>query len=79
VVTPDQIDRLACLAIIDALLEGSARYWEKRARDFLKVGTPKCDTIAQACRNKAALIRMDSAAERNEWTEILAVELGDVA
>jgi hypothetical protein len=79
VVTPEQIDRLACLVIIDALLEGSAKYWEKRAGDFAKVGTPKCDTIAQACRNKASLIRMDDAAERAEWAELLAVELGDVA
>jgi hypothetical protein len=78
-VTPEQIDRLACLAIIDALLEGSARYWEKRAGDFAKVGTPKCDTIAQACRNKAALIRMDDALDRDEWTALLAIELGDAA
>jgi hypothetical protein len=78
-VTPEQIDRLACLAIIDALLEGSARYWEKRAGDFAKVGNARCDTIAQACRNKAALIRMDGTAERDEWTTLLAIELGDVA
>lgn len=77
--TPEQIDRLACLAIIDALLEGSAKYWMRRADDFAKVGTTKCDEIAQACRNKAELLRRESCAERDEWAELLAFELGDVA
>lgn len=77
--TPEQIDRLACLVIIDALLESSAKYWLKRADDFAKVGTPKCDEIAQACRNKARLIRSEDPAERDEWTELLALELGEVA
>jgi hypothetical protein len=78
-VTPEQIDRLACLAIIDALLEGSAKYWLRRADDFAKVGTPRCDEIAQACRNKAALLRLEDSPERDEWSELLAFELGDVA
>jgi hypothetical protein len=77
VVTPEQIDRLACLMVIDALLEGSARYWLKRADDFAMVGTPKCDEIAQACRNKAVMCREDD--ERDEWAALLALELGDVA
>lgn len=74
--TPEQIDRMACLAILDALLQGSERYWLRRAADFATVGTPKCDEIAQACRNKASLCREESA---DEWAELLAIELGDVA
>ncbi len=78
-VTPEQIDRLACLAIIDALLEGSAKYWLKRADDFANVGTAKCDAIAQASRDQAELLRRDDSAERDEWAELLALELGEVA
>lgn len=74
--SPEQIDRLTTLAIIDALLSSSAKHWEKRARDFDAVGTPDCDAIARACRNKATLCRDESA---DEWAELLALELGDVA
>lgn len=77
--TPETIERLARLAIIDALLEGSARYWLKRAEDFDRVGNAKCDEIARACRNKAALIRNDETPDRAEWADLLALELGDVA
>ncbi|MCW2736102.1 hypothetical protein [Nocardioides sp.] len=75
--TPEKIDRIAQLLIIDLLLQGSARYWLKRADDFAAVGTPACDEIARACRNKAVMCRSED--ERNEWVELLALELGDVA
>ena len=37
----------------DALQEATAAYWRKRAADFAAVGTPACDEIAEACRNRA--------------------------
>lgn len=41
----------------DALLEGTAAYWLRRADTFASVGTTACDAIALACRNKATFIR----------------------
>lgn len=39
----------------DAWLEQDPAYWLRRADAFAAVGTPTCDQIAQACRNRAAL------------------------
>ena len=73
---PEKIDRLACLMILDLLLESSERHWLKRADDFAKVGTPSCDEISRACQSKARLCREES---EQEWAELLALELGEVA
>lgn len=74
--SPETIDRLACLMILDLLLQSQESHWLRRAEDFARVGTPNCDAIAKACRAKAALCREESA---DEWAEMLAVELGDAA
>lgn len=42
----------------DALLEATATYWRRRADTFAAVGNPRCDEVAQACRNHAELVRM---------------------
>ncbi|MCW2763610.1 MAG: hypothetical protein JWR85_3811 [Marmoricola sp.] len=39
----------------DALNEATAAYWMKRAEQFDAVGNARCDEIARACRNRAAL------------------------
>lgn len=39
----------------DALAEATRDYWLRRADAFAAVGTPACDQIAQACRNRASL------------------------
>ncbi len=39
----------------DAWLEATESYWLRRAAAFDAVGTPACDEIAQACRNRATL------------------------
>lgn len=70
------IDRLACSMVLEILLSSRESYWLKRADDFAKVGTPACDEISRACRAKARLCREESA---DEWSSLLAVELGDVA
>lgn len=41
--------------LTDALLEATSAYWMRRASDFAHVGTPECDTISLACRNRADL------------------------
>ena len=74
-IAPERLEQIARRFVVDMLLEASSAYWLRRAEDFAKVGTPACDEIARACRNKAALCREDE----NEWRELLAVELGDVA
>lgn len=74
--SPETIDRLATLMILDILLEAQESYWVKRSNDFAKVGTPACDAIAKACKAKASLCCEESA---DEWAELLAIELGDAA
>lgn len=73
--TPEKLEQIARRFVIDLMLETTSRYWLRRAADFAAVGTPACDEIAQACRNKAALCREDES----EWRALLAVELGDAA
>lgn len=66
----DQIDqhiaRFTATVLHQALLEGTARFWRRRAEEFATVGTPDCDQIAQACHHHADLITttgLDAAAE----------------
>lgn len=40
----------------DLLQEATAGYWRRRAAAFDAVGNEECDEIAQACRNRAALM-----------------------
>lgn len=73
---PEILETIARRCVIDMLLEAQESYWLRRAEDFAKVGTPRCDVVAEACRNKALLCREESA---DEWAGLLALELGDVA
>jgi hypothetical protein len=41
--------------IREAMNAASADQWRRRAEQFEAVGTPRCDQIAEACRNHAAL------------------------
>ena len=52
---PAYVDHFRGRVLQDALAEATAAYWTKRADQFAGVGTPACDEIAQACRNRAAL------------------------
>ena len=74
--SPETLETIARRMVLDILLESQEAYWLRRARDFAKVGTPACDEIARACRARASLCREESA---DEWAELLAVELGEVA
>ena len=49
------VDHFRHRVLQDAYLEASAAYWLRRAETFARVGTPACDEIAQACRNRATL------------------------
>lgn len=74
--SPETLERAALRMLVDLLLEADAAYWLKRADDFAKIGTPSCDEISQACRNKAALVREEHA---EEWAVLLDAELAEVA
>lgn len=69
-----EVERLASRLLLDVLNEATAAYWERRADGFANVGTPDCDDIARACRNRAELARMGS--DEAEWSELLGAELG---
>jgi hypothetical protein len=43
----------------DALSEATADYWRRRAEQFAAVGTPACDEIAEACRNRSRLAEIE--------------------
>lgn len=52
---PEYVDNFRRRVLADALQEATAAYWLRRAETFAAVGSPACDEIAQACRNRAAL------------------------
>lgn len=54
---PEPLRRILYRFLQDLLTESLPDYWERRARTFDAVGTPQCDEIAQACRNKAQVLR----------------------
>lgn len=49
----EHVDHFQHRVMQDALAEATAAYWNKRAGDFEAVGTPECDEVADACRNRA--------------------------
>lgn len=60
--------------IEDALAQGTAAYWTRRADQFAAVGNPACDQIAQACRHHASLLR-DIGLDPEATTELHEVLL----
>jgi len=52
------VDHFQRRVIVDALKEATAAYWLRRAAQFDAVGNARCDEIAQACRNRAAVSLM---------------------
>lgn len=72
--TDYDLDHFAKRVILDAMNEATKAYWLRRAQTFVGVGTPTCDEIATACRNRAALCEPDDAAIDldNVWSELAA-------
>ena len=54
---PEHVEQFQRRVIQDAITEATSAYWERRARDFDKVGTPAADLIATNCRRHAWLLR----------------------
>lgn len=54
----EYVEHFRARVLQDALNEAMPRYWLRRAEQFAAVGTPRCDAIATACRNKAAFLAM---------------------
>jgi hypothetical protein len=57
----------------DAINEATAAYWNRRAEDFERVGTPSADETAKACRNRARValdgdfVSFYEALDGDEW------------
>lgn len=51
------LDHFAYRILQDAIVEGTAAHWLRRAEEFGDVGNPQCDQIAQACLNAATFTR----------------------
>lgn len=51
----DYLTHFQLRVLQDAYAEQDPAYWRRRAESFAAVGTPACDEIAQACRNRAAM------------------------
>ena len=56
---PEHLEHFRARVLQDALNEATAAYWQRRAEAFAAVGTPACDEIAQACRNRARLAPLE--------------------
>lgn len=52
---PEYVAHFRYRVLQEALATATAAYWERRAKAFDAVGTPACDEIAQACRNRARI------------------------
>lgn len=50
------VEKFGRRVILECLQAASVTWWERRAGTFAAVGTPSCDEVAQACRNKARAI-----------------------
>lgn len=69
----DELERFSRRLLYDCLLEQSRAYWIRRAEAFDAVGTPACDEIAQACRNRAEVSRLGGDAR--EFADLIREEL----
>lgn len=61
-------------ALLECLQDADPIFWDRRANDFAAVGNERCDVIAEACRNKAAFLRMyqhDTTADEEDLDMIL--------
>lgn len=68
-----EVERFARRILYDCLLEQTRAYWIRRAEAFDAVGTPACDEIARACRNRAEVSRLGGDA--HELAELVREEL----
>lgn len=73
---PEPLKRILFRWLQQQVIESLPSYWERRARTFDAVGSPSGDETAQACRNKAQILRWygpdpDVAAELEEILDTL--------
>jgi hypothetical protein len=47
-------------SVQQAIAEATAEHWRHRAQDFERVGNPRCDQVALACRRKAAFLEWEA-------------------
>ena len=54
----EYMDHFRARVLQDALTEATAAYWRRRADTFAAVGNERCDAVALACRQRAAVEEM---------------------
>src|SRR5829696_5483645 len=76
--TVDLQELVRLRAVQHTLLEATWSYWMRRAQSFAAVGTPRCDAIAEACRNHARLLSGEFGPVEPwpGWSDDLAAVLG---
>lgn len=55
--TAEYVNHFRLRVLQDAIAEGTAAHWLRRAEAFAGVGNKRCDEIAQACLRAAAVAR----------------------
>ncbi len=55
------VEHFRARVVQDALAEACSSYWLRRAQTFAAVGNERCDEIARACRNRAAVALLDDS------------------
>ena len=59
----EHVEHVQHRVVQEALATATAAYWNRRAEDFQRVGTPECDEVAEACRNRARVALDGDVAE----------------
>ena len=81
VATVDLNELIRVRAVQQTLLEATWSHWMRRSESFAAVGTPRCDEIAEACRNHARLMSGEFGEVDEAWpgcAEDLAAVVGEV-
>lgn len=61
---PEYVEHFRGRVLQDALSEATSSYWLHRSETFTAVGNERCDEIAEACRNAAALAILQTGPDR---------------
>lgn len=64
------VEHFRARVLQDAFNEALGAYWLRRAESFERVGTARCDEIARACRNAAALAVDRDDIDEDVWSAL---------
>lgn len=72
----EYLEHFRARVLQDALNEATASHWRRRAATFAAVGNARCDEIAQACRNAAAVALMHDGIDADVWVTLADADQG---